>query len=155
MTLKDLQRLKEQGLIRGYLEPSGEGLDKRAGSPGEKAGKGSPAASGNKKGAKIKGWIGLQLWYWCEVNGLELKTEFLFHPERKWRFDWAVPEIKVAFEYNGIMSAKSRHTTVGGYSGDMEKLNAAQALGWRVWQYTPLNHKNLLQDLNKLIENGK
>jgi hypothetical protein len=54
---------------------------------------------------------------------IEFVTEYRFHPTRKWRFDYAIPERMIAIEYNGIMSAKSRHTTVIGYSNDLEKIN--------------------------------
>jgi hypothetical protein len=78
---------------------------------------------------------------------IEFVTEYRFHPIRKWRFDYAIPERKIAIEYNGIMSAKSRHTTVIGYSNDLEKINQAQLLGWKVLQYTPLNVGQLVDDL--------
>jgi hypothetical protein len=78
---------------------------------------------------------------------IEFVTEYRFHPVRKWRFDYAIPDKMIAIEYNGIMSAKSRHTTVIGYSNDLEKINQAQLLGWKVLQYTPLNVGQLADDL--------
>jgi len=96
-----------------------------------------------------KDWIAWNLWYWCNENAYTLEDEFKFHVERKWRFDWCIPALKLAIEYNGIFSNKSRHTTVTGYTGDMEKLNAAQSDGWTVLQFTPLNYKNLHRSLEK------
>ena len=56
---------------------------------------------------------------------------------RRWRFDYAWPHRgKVALEYEGLHSRKSRHTTVKGYEGDCEKYNAAALLGWRVFRVT-------------------
>jgi len=103
-----------------------------------------------KKGQKTKEWIGKNLWAWCYANKLELLTEYPFHEERKWRFDWCILALKVAIEYEGVMSEKSRHTTVTGFTGDSEKYNAAQSLGWIVLRYTVLNYKTLLQDLEKI-----
>ena len=80
-------------------------------------------------------------------RGLVLFGEYYFHPVRKWRFDWCIKELRLAVEYNGIMSKKSRHTTIGGYSGDMKKINEAMKLGYRVLQYTPLNYGDLKNDL--------
>ena len=57
-------------------------------------------------------------------------------PFRLWRFDFAWPDVKVAIEYEGLMSAKSRHTTVSGFSDDCEKYNAAAQLGWAVYRFT-------------------
>lgn len=68
-------------------------------------------------------------------------SEHRFHPERKWRFDFAWPERKVAIEVNGGGS-RGRHNTVIGDTKDAEKLNAAQTLGWAVLQYTVVSVKD-------------
>jgi len=65
------------------------------------------------------------------------QKEFRFHPHRRWRFDFAYPEYKVAIEVNGGVWSRGRHTRGKGYLGDLEKLNAAQILGWIVLQFTP------------------
>ncbi len=83
-------------------------------------------------------------------RGLVLFGEYYFHPKRRWRFDWCIKELKLAIEYNGIMSKKSRHTTIGGYSGDMTKINEAMKLGYKVLQYTPLNYNELFNDLKQI-----
>lgn len=109
------------------------------------------------KGQKIKAWILLNLEHWCDAHKLELwhsgneKGEFMFDPERMWRFDFAVPKKKIAWEYEGLNSKKSRHTTKTGFTGDTEKYNEATAQGWRVIRYTALNYKDLIRDLNKLL----
>lgn len=105
----------------------------------------------HKKPSPQKNWLELNLQYWANEKSVELAQEYKFCEERKWRFDWAFPALKIAVEYNGIMSKKSRHTTVTGYSKDMEKINAAQSLGWKVLQYTPLNFKNVINDLNNIL----
>jgi len=105
-----------------------------------------------RKDSKAKKDINSWLWAWCREKGLELKLEQEFHPARKWRFDWQIPKLMIGIEYNGIMSDKSRHTTVVGYTGDMEKINAAQSLGWTVLQYTPLNYKSLISDVEKIFD---
>jgi hypothetical protein len=104
-----------------------------------------------KKPSKEKTLLKLHLTAWCAKNGFKLVEELKFSKERRFRFDFAVEEIKVGIEYNGIMSEKSRHTSITGYSKDMDKLNLAQLEGWKVLQYTPLNLKELINDLNKLI----
>lgn len=105
-----------------------------------------------KKRSKEKDYIAWNLLQICNENGLKLEEECKFHPKRKWRFDWVIQSKKIAIEYNGIMSKKSRHTTIGGYSGDMEKINAAQMEGYTVLQYTPLNYLNLVTDLKELLK---
>lgn len=63
--------------------------------------------------------------------------ELKFHPVRKWRFDYAIPEHKVAIEVEGGVWTQGRHTRPRGFLGDMEKYNTATALGWRVLRVTP------------------
>lgn len=58
--------------------------------------------------------------------------EFVFHPTRKWRFDRAWPEQKVAVEVNGGVWSGGRHVRGSGYIKDREKVNEAQLLGWTV-----------------------
>ena len=85
---------------------------------------------------------------YCTENGYTLLTEHRFHEARKFRFDWAIPEKKWAFEYEGLNSAKSRHTTKGGFTTDTTKYNLAQSLGWSVFRYTSRNYleiENLLK----------
>ena len=99
-------------------------------------------------GSKAKDEMEMML----KLAGYEYGKEFYFHPKRRWRFDFYIEKYKIGIEYNGIMSEKSRHTTITGYSKDLEKVNAAQKLGWIVLQYTPLNYKSMSQDLREIIE---
>lgn len=78
-------------------------------------------------------------------------TELQFDEERKFRFDWAIPDLKIAIEYEGIFSKKSRHTTIEGFSTDCSKYNLAIANGWRVLRYTAMNYQNLETDLLKIL----
>ena len=84
-------------------------------------------------------------------HGIVYQTEYKFVENRRFRFDIAVPELKVAFEYEGLMSKKSRHTTLTGYTKDATKYNLAQADGWRVFRYTVLNHTEIENDLLKIL----
>lgn len=62
--------------------------------------------------------------------------EFVFHPERKWRMDFAWPELGVAVELEGGIWKNGRHTRPRGFLGDVEKYNAATELGWKVLRFT-------------------
>ena len=105
----------------------------------------------NPTSSKEKDWITENVGYWCKSKGLILETEVRFDSDRRFRFDLAIKSLKIAIEYNGIMSKKSRHTSVTGYTRDMTKLNLAQINGWRVLQYTPINYREVLNDLGKMI----
>lgn len=78
-------------------------------------------------------------------------TELVFDDVRKFRFDWAIPSLKIAVEFEGIISIKSRHTTKTGYTKDTEKYNLAAINGWLVLRYTAINYLNLERDLLKII----
>lgn len=69
--------------------------------------------------------------------GCELVKEYRFHPTRKWRFDYAIPALKIAVECDGGVWTGGRHVSPQGYIRDMEKINEAQAAGWIVLRFTP------------------
>jgi hypothetical protein len=73
-------------------------------------------------------------------------AEYQFHPKRRWRFDWAFPDKKVAIECEGITSFKSGHLTLGGYTYNCEKYNWGAIMGWKVIRVTAL------MEQDKLIE---
>ena len=75
----------------------------------------------------------------CKVSGAEdgMKREYRFHPTRRWRFDFAWPEILVAVEIEGVVwGGTGRHQRAKGYETDCEKYNEALLLGWRVLRVT-------------------
>lgn len=74
--------------------------------------------------------------YWQSLNSPKLVTEHRFHPTRRWRFDFAHPEAKVAVEVEGGQWTGGRHTRGAGYQADCEKYNEAQMLGWVVFRLT-------------------
>jgi len=76
--------------------------------------------------------------YWRALaDGLpEPEREVMFARPRRWRFDFAWPAQRVAVECDGGTYTGGRHTRGDGYRRDAEKLNAAAALGWRVFRVT-------------------
>ena len=83
---------------------------------------------------------------------IDFVEELEFHPNRKFRFDWAIPSLMIAIEYEGVFSKKSRHTTISGFNEDCFKYNQAQILGWKVLRYTAKNYKDLSNDLKILLK---
>ena len=83
--------------------------------------------------------------------GITHIQEFRFSEDRKYRFDFAIVDKKIAIEYEGLMSKKSRHTTISGYTKDAEKYNLAQSMGWKVYRYTAKNYKDFQRDLKTMI----
>ena len=76
----------------------------------------------------------------CRVNGLQAAVEpvreFVFAPPRRWRFDFAWPDLKVAVEIDGGTWNGGRHASGVGMQGDLEKHNRATCLGWKVLRFT-------------------
>lgn len=68
---------------------------------------------------------------------VECVKEFKFHPSRRWRFDYAIPEHKIAVEVEGGVWTGGRHTRPQGFLGDIVKYNTATLMGWRVFRTTP------------------
>lgn len=63
----------------------------------------------------------------------KVEKEYRFS-ERKFRFDYAFVLRKIAIEINGE-AWKTRGGGRHGKPADLQKLNLAQRLGWRVFQY--------------------
>lgn len=100
-----------------------------------------------------KNTITTMLWVMKKEGTIEnYVEELVFDSIRRFRFDWAIPDLKIAIEYEGIFSKKSRHTTISGYTEDCEKYNLAIANGWKVLRYTAKNYTNLEKDLKKILK---
>ncbi len=132
-TISQLQQLKNDGKIRSFEV-------KDAVKPKQKLPK--------KKGKQVT-YIENQLALWCKSKGYNLLSEHRFHPARKFRFDYAIEELMIAIEYEGLFSEKSGHTTISGYNKDVVKYNLAAECGWTVIRFTALNYKTIIQELEK------
>jgi very-short-patch-repair endonuclease len=137
MTFTELDRLKNSGKIRGYssvkeLKPSGKIV-----------------TSGRWKKSPQKDFITAELLYFSTLNGYGLIEELVFDREkkRKFRFDWCIPDLMLAFEYEGITD----HATKKGIFRDVEKYNLAQAQGWRVIRLNARNYTTVRSEIRKLI----
>jgi hypothetical protein len=58
--------------------------------------------------------------------------EYRFHPERRWRLDYAQPQLRIGAEIHGGGWSRARHVRGSGFVRDLEKLNAHVLPGWRV-----------------------
>jgi hypothetical protein len=79
-----------------------------------------------------------------EQAGIPFVREYRFHPERKWRSDFMVGHNfawpvrgRYLIEVDGAAWTNGRHVRGKGFEADLEKLNAAALLGFRVLRFTP------------------
>ena len=136
-SLKDLENLKAKGLgVDGWIFKGLEKREKRAVLP-------KPEPKGL---AFIKNYL--------RMMKVDFVTEHRFHSVRMFRFDIAIPDMRLAMEYEGLMSAKSGHTTIDGYVSDCEKYNLAQLAGWTVLRYTAKNYEDFVNDF-EFFKNGQ
>lgn len=74
--------------------------------------------------------------YWKFITGesLTAEREYRFHDVRRFRFDFAWPQYKIAVEVDGGVFAPGggRHAK----DPDREKLNLAAECGWFVFRYS-------------------
>ena len=79
-----------------------------------------------------------QLAYFLTSAGIKgFEREYRFAPPRRWRFDFAWPEIRLALEIEGGTWVRGRHNRPGGYAKDLEKYNTATLMEWRLLRFTP------------------
>jgi len=79
----------------------------------------------------------LKVRHWCKINNWAAPvSELKFHPVRKWRFDWAWPDLRAALELNGGTFTGGRHIRGIGYERDCEKIAVAMTMGWAVLSVT-------------------
>ena len=86
--------------------------------------------------------------------GVEIVPEYRFHPTRKWRFDYAIPQYKVAIEVEGGLWISGRHNRPISMIKDFEKYNEAAKCGWLLLRYTPqqLSINKLKEDIQWLLD---
>ena len=72
----------------------------------------------------------------CRLYKLTPEREYRFHPSRRWRFDFAFLEQKLAVEVEGGTWIQGRHNRGSSIVADLQKYNSAVQLGWRVLRYT-------------------
>ncbi len=81
----------------------------------------------------------------CEAHGLPIPVaEYEFAPPRKWRADYAFPELDVLVEIEGGAFIHGRHTRGTGFENDCEKYAEAICRGWFILRVTP-----------KMVEDGR
>jgi len=87
--------------------------------------------------------------------GTQVVSEYKFHPTRRWRFDFYLPQFKTAIEVEGGVFTNGRHTRGKGYKGDMEKYNTATSMGFRVLRFTPdeLLSLQAIETIRKTMDN--
>jgi len=72
----------------------------------------------------------------------EIVQEYKFHPKRKWRIDYYLPEFGLAIEVEGGSFSQGRHVRGVGFRNDITKYNEITAAGLSLIRIIP-------QDLNK------
>lgn len=82
------------------------------------------------------------------------EREYAFHPVRRWRFDFAWPELRLAVEVEGGVYSHGRHNRPQGFIGDTEKYNAAAEAGWTVLRYTgtAIRSGNAVEQVRTIID---
>jgi len=135
MHIKKLQEIQKNGHIKGFIDNG-------------------PAKNFNviKTKSVQKDWLSYNLNYWANKHQLQIESEYKFLVDRRFRFDWCLPGIKVAIEYEGIFNkGNNGHTGITGFLDDVEKYNEATVLGYRILRCTAHDYKNILRLLDRII----
>lgn len=100
--------------------------------------------------------VAMRVMDWCRERGFRPPTvEYRFAAQigRKWAFDLAWPDHKVAVELQGGNWTGGRHTRGQGFENDCEKFSTAAVMGWRVLMatYRQCNKGQLLSWLEAIM----
>jgi len=133
-TQADIDKLLAAGKIRGY---------KAIGKPTATKEKAPPSPIGLQSIISV-----------LDTASIDYTTEFRFAPPRRFKFDIAIVEQKIAVEYEGLVATgkKGGHQTKAGYTSNCEKYNLAARLGWRLLRYTCRNYQDFEPDLLSILK---
>lgn len=90
--------------------------------------------------------------------GYENVREYKFIKDRRFRFDIAMPELKIAIEYEGGVYTYGGHTRPKGFIRDCKKQNLANMHGWTLLRYNidtmhQLDWKDqIINDIKKTLQ---
>lgn len=144
---KMLQEKLEKKYIRGY---DAEALKQKK---NKLTGTGKIVTQHFQKKNKVLEYLSWNLWYWCNEKAVQLQEEYYFDEKRNWRFDFAIPALKIAVEHEGgVHNNAMGHTSSRGVKRDIEKYSRAQMLGWTVIRMHAGNYTELLSQLNHYYE---
>lgn len=92
-----------------------------------------------KQRVKLKPLSSLEEELAIQLRALKLpppEREYKFLAHRKFRFDFAWPDHKLAVEVDGGTWSGGRHTRGAGYEQDCFKMALAVQDGWRIYRFT-------------------
>ena len=92
-----------------------------------------------RAGSALEAKLALQF----RLNNVRCLTEYRFDAERRWRFDFAWPDLLFAVEVEGITYDGGRHQRVEGFENDLDKYQSAMLQGWTVYRVTKKQINNL------------
>lgn len=72
--------------------------------------------------------------------------EYRVVPDRKWRFDYAYPDLMIGMEVHGGIWIRGGHTRGSGFIKDREKFNRAAIAGWLVLEFPIITGDTLPAD---------
>ena len=81
------------------------------------------------------------------------EQQYMFHDTRKWRFDFAWPDIKLAVEVDGGTWINGGHNRGSGIERDCEKYGEAMLFGWDIYRCTGnmVKHGRAIKTIEQLF----
>lgn len=88
---------------------------------------------------------------------IPITSQYIFHPTRKWRLDFAFPDIKLGIEIQGYGKGHASYTSM---AADHKKHNAAVEYDWEIlyymsYQLTPDKIKDTIAQVIYIVEKKK
>lgn len=67
---------------------------------------------------------------------LNFEREYRFHPVRRFRLDFFLPDHRIGIECEGGTWINGRHNRGKGFESDLRKYNEAERMGIRIFRFT-------------------
>lgn len=86
--------------------------------------------------SKLEDQFANEIWFYGAALP-KFERQYKFDPGRRWKFDFAWPDLRIAIEIQGGIYVQGRHSRGAAMEQEYEKLNAATKAGWRVFLFGP------------------
>lgn len=98
----------------------------------------------------------IEFWIeWKRTSHVMPECQYKFDKLRKWAYDFAWPDLKIAVEMEGGVWIYGGHNRPNGYIDDLDKYNQGSRQGWCILRYIVVTQKTIGEVIATINDKGK